>query len=261
MSSGDAAQVPDGFDDVAGAGFPLRADHAGTLADATEGLAEIGGATDERDGERELVDVVGLVGRGQHLGLVDVVDPQGLQDLGLDEVTDPGLGHDGDRADGLDALDHLGVAHPGDAAVSTDVGRNPLEGHHRRCAGVFGDLCLLGVDDVHDDATLEHFGQAPLHPDRAEVGVVVRCFAHGTILRSPGKVASTQQATLSLLGPDPTARRPRTGPTAGACRPPRGRKPRSDLGSAGSGCRRDRAASAEPAHRRDSRSPRSRDRR
>ena len=27
-------------------------------------------------------------------------------------------------------------------------------------AGVLGDLGLLGVDDVHDDAALQHLGQA-----------------------------------------------------------------------------------------------------
>ena len=49
----------------------------------------------------------------------------------------------GDR--GLDALDHRGVAHAGDAAVAADVGRDPLERHHRDRAGVLGDLRLLGV--------------------------------------------------------------------------------------------------------------------
>ena len=38
-----------------------------------------------------------LVGRGQDLGLVDVVDAERLEDLGLDEVADPGLGHHRDR--------------------------------------------------------------------------------------------------------------------------------------------------------------------
>ena len=76
-------------------------------------------------GEGPLVDVVGLVGRGEHLGLVDVVDAERLEDLGLDEVADAGLGHDRDGDDGLDALDHLGIAHAGDAAVAADVGRAP----------------------------------------------------------------------------------------------------------------------------------------
>ena len=103
-------------------------------------------------GERPLVDVVRLVGRGEHLGLVDVVDAERLEHLGLGEVADAGLGHHRDGDGGLDALDHLRVAHAGDAAVAADVGRHPLERHHRDGAGVLGDLGLLGVDDVHDHA-------------------------------------------------------------------------------------------------------------
>ena len=44
-----------------------------------------------------------------------------------------------------------------------------LERHHGGRAGVLGDLRLLGVDDVHDDAALEHLGQAGLD---AECGFV-----------------------------------------------------------------------------------------
>jgi hypothetical protein len=42
-----------------------------------------------------------LVGWREHLGLVDVVDPERLEHLRLDEVADPRLGHDRDRH-GLD---------------------------------------------------------------------------------------------------------------------------------------------------------------
>src|SRR6056300_950406 len=52
--------------------------------------------------ERILVDVVHLVGGRQHLALVDVVDPEPLENLRLDEVADPGLGHDGDGDGSLD---------------------------------------------------------------------------------------------------------------------------------------------------------------
>ena len=141
----DRTQVADGLDDVAGAGLALGADHARALGDAPQRLAQVGGAAHERHGERPLVDVVRLVGRGEHLALVDVVDAERLEHLGLGEVADPALGHhrDGDR--GLDALDHRRVAHAGDAAVAPDVGGHPLERHHRDRAGVFGDLRLLGV--------------------------------------------------------------------------------------------------------------------
>ena len=44
---------------------------------------------------------------------------------------------------------------------------HPLEGHDGDGAGVLGDLGLLGGDDVHDDAALEHLGHAALDAGRA----------------------------------------------------------------------------------------------
>ena len=93
--------------------------------------------------------------------------PSACEDLGLDEVPDAGLGHHRDRDGGLDAIDHLGIAHPRHAAVTADVGRHPLERHDGAGPGVLGDARLLGRDDVHDDAALEHLGQAALDRERA----------------------------------------------------------------------------------------------
>jgi hypothetical protein len=102
-----------------------------------------------------------LVGRGEHLGLVDEVDTERLQDLASTKWPMRALAITGiDTRPG--SLDHLGVAHPGHAAVATDVGRHPLERHHGHGAGVLGDLGLLGGDDVHDDAALHHLGESPL---------------------------------------------------------------------------------------------------
>jgi hypothetical protein len=39
---------------------------------------------------------------------------------------------------------------------------DPLKSHDGDGAGVLGDLGLLGGDDVHDDAALEHLGHPPL---------------------------------------------------------------------------------------------------
>ena len=136
----DQADVANGLDHVAGARLALRADHRGALGDAPQRLTQVGGAAHERHLEGPLVDVVRLVGRSQHLGLVDVVDLERLQHLGLDEVPDAGLRHHRDRHRLLDLLDHRGVRHAGDAAVRADVGRYPLERHHRGRTGVLGDL-------------------------------------------------------------------------------------------------------------------------
>ena len=108
--------------------------------------------------------MVRLIGGGEHLGLVDVVHPDRLQHLGLGEMPDPALGHDGDGHRGDDPVDHVGVAHPGHAALSADVGGHALQGHHRDGAGILGDLGLIGRDNVHDDAALQHVGHAPLDP-------------------------------------------------------------------------------------------------
>ncbi len=114
---GDLAHVANGLDDVAGPGLALGADHRGALADAAQRLAEVGGAADEGHVEGELVYVVGLVGRREHLGLVYVVHLEGLEDLRLREVADPRLGHHRDGHGLLDLLDDRRVRHPRDAAL------------------------------------------------------------------------------------------------------------------------------------------------
>ena len=106
--------------------------------------------------------MVDVVGGREYLGLVDVVDAELLQYLRLDEVTDAGLRHDGDRDGVDDAVDHVGVAHPRDAALSANVGGHPLECHDGDRPGILGDLGLVGGDDVHDDAAFEHLGEAAL---------------------------------------------------------------------------------------------------
>ena len=84
-------------------GFALGADHGCAFGDAAKSFAEVAGAADEGCREGVLVDVVGLVGRGEDFGLVDEVDAELLEDLGFGEVADAGLGHDGD-GDGGDDL-------------------------------------------------------------------------------------------------------------------------------------------------------------
>ncbi|MDQ0575559.1 hypothetical protein QFZ29_001782 [Agromyces albus] len=51
--------------------------------------------------------------------------------------------------------------------LGADVGGDALEGHHGDGASVFGDARLLGGDDVHDDAALQHLGEAALDTARA----------------------------------------------------------------------------------------------
>ena len=108
--------------------------------------------------------MVGLVGRGEDLALVDVVDVERLKNLCLDKVPNPALRHDRNRHGLLNPGDHLGVTHPRDAPVGTDVGWNPFEGHHGDGAGVLGNHGLRWSRHVHDDAALEHPRQPVLCP-------------------------------------------------------------------------------------------------
>ncbi len=158
----DLAHVPHGFDDVAGTGLTLGADHACALGDSAKRLTEVRCAAHERHREVPLVDVVGFVGRGQHFGLIDEINAERFEDLGFDEVTDPNLGHNRDRADRLDFLDHLRITGSGDASIAADPAGNPLKGHNGAGTRVFGDFGLLDVHDIHDHAALQHFGQAAL---------------------------------------------------------------------------------------------------
>eukprot|EP00754_Rhynchopus_humris_P036382 Rhum_TRINITY_DN18518_c0_g1::Rhum_TRINITY_DN18518_c0_g1_i1::g.167694::m.167694 len=163
----DRAAVAHSLDDVAGAGLALHADHLGTLGDAAQGLTQVAGTAHERHLEGVLVDVVLLVRHRQHLGLVNVVHAQLLQDLSLGEVTDAGLGHDRDRDRVHDALDHERVAHARHATVPADVGRDALQRHDGARAGGLSDLGLGRGRDVHDDTALHHRGHSALHLRRA----------------------------------------------------------------------------------------------
>src|SRR5829696_1129657 len=159
------AHVPHGLDHVAGACLALGPDHGRTLTDAPQRFAEVRGTTHERHLEGGLVDVVLLVGRGEYLGFVDVVDFKGFQDLGLHEVADARLRHNGDGDRLLDLHDLLRVAHPRDPAVGPYVRGHTLEGHDGHGPRLLGDPGLLGVDDVHDDPALEHLGHPALDPE------------------------------------------------------------------------------------------------
>ena len=152
--------------------------------------------------------MVGVVGRGEDLGLIDVVHAEALEDLGLHEVADTGLGHDrdGDRLD--DAGDEVGVAHAGDAALGSDVGGDALERHDGDGSCVLGDTGLLGRDDVHDDASLEHVRHAAFDGEGAGAGSGLLCTQSWSSGREPRRPhggpqrlrenADAQHATVRL---------------------------------------------------------------
>lgn len=66
------------LDDVTSASLALGTDHCRSLPDTAEGLWERAASTHERNSEVVLVDVVCVIGEGEHLALIDVVDLHGL---------------------------------------------------------------------------------------------------------------------------------------------------------------------------------------
>lgn len=185
----DSALVTDSLDNVAGTGLTLGSDHSSTLRDTTKSLTEILGTTNEGDLEVVLVDVVCLVSRGENLGLIDVIDTDSLENLGLDKVANSNLGHAWHGGGLLDLLDHSGVGHTGDATLDTDIGRDLLEGHDGTSTGILGDTSLPSVDDVHDDTTLEHLCKTGLDTEGTEVGIALGSRAVDTGGGDAGAVA------------------------------------------------------------------------
>src|SRR5260370_109498 len=108
----DGTGMSNGFDHVPGPGLTFGANHGRTFGDSSQRLTKVATAADERNLERVLVDMVLLVGGREHLGLVDVVNPKGLEDLRLDEVADPALGHDRDVHRLPDRADQRRIGHP-----------------------------------------------------------------------------------------------------------------------------------------------------
>lgn len=148
--------MPDGLDDISRARLSFRADHGSTFVDAPQRLTEISGATDERNLEWSFIDVRKRICGREDFGLIDEVDLKFLEDPRLSRVPDAHLRHDGDRYRSLDLLDELRVTHTSYSAMRTDIARDALEGHHRACTSLFGNLGLLCRDDIHDHPTLEH---------------------------------------------------------------------------------------------------------
>mmetsp|Transcript_23533 Transcript_23533/g.49693 ORF Transcript_23533/g.49693 Transcript_23533/m.49693 type:complete len:270 (+) Transcript_23533:479-1288(+) len=165
--------VTHSLDDISRPGLSLGAEHGRPLGDSSEGLADV--ATSAHEGHVELIfiDVVDLIGHGEDFRLVDVVDFAGLENLGFDEVSDAGFGHDGDGDGVFDFEDHGRVGHAGDSSVAADVGGDAFEGHDGDGSGGFGDFGLFYVHDVHNYSSLEHLSQSLLDLGCTGLGTVL----------------------------------------------------------------------------------------
>ena len=152
--------MPDRLNHVAGAGLALGADHRCAFPDAPEGLAQIAAAAYKRHLKIVLQDVVLFICRSQNLRLINVIDPDGFQNLRFHEMPDAALGHDRDADRVHDSEDQVGVRHAGHTALGADVCRDAFQRHDGACSGILGNFGMFGGDNVHDDAAFKHLSQS-----------------------------------------------------------------------------------------------------
>ena len=82
--AGDRTLVPYCFYNVSRTGLALRANEGGPLGDAPQRLTKVSCTAHERHLECVLADVVLLISGREYLRLVDVVNANGLENLGRD---------------------------------------------------------------------------------------------------------------------------------------------------------------------------------
>src|SRR5712692_9031481 len=151
------------FDNITGAGFALRADHGRTLADAPQSLAQVACAAYKRHTEKVFVDMEMLVSRRQHLGFIDAIHADGLQNLGFYEMSNTTLRHHRNSHSLFNLNNQFGIAHTRHAALRANISWHPLQRHHCRRSRVLRDTRLLSVDNVANHAAPEHFWKISLN--------------------------------------------------------------------------------------------------
>ena len=120
-----------------------------------------------------LVDVVHFISRRKNFRLVDKVHAELLQGLRLRKVADAALGHDRDGGRGHNLADNGDGGHTGNAALGADLGRHTLQRHDGDSARFLGDLGLMGIGDIHNDAAFEHLSQADFQAQACRSAAVV----------------------------------------------------------------------------------------
>lgn len=110
-------------------------------------------------------------------------------------MSNASLGHDGDGHSLHNLLDHAGVRHAGNATLDADIGGDTLEGHDGGGTGLLSNAglqigsrqlatmtlmrmndskaYLLRIDNIHNNATLQHLGQTGLDGEVIAGGTVL----------------------------------------------------------------------------------------
>src|SRR6202166_2228533 len=170
----DLADVLDRVYNVAGARFPFGADHGCAFGDAAQRFAKIARPAHEWNIERMLVDMMSLVGRRQHFGLVDVVDAEFLQDLRFRKMSNAALRHHRNRNSGHDLANLFRRSHARNPALRADLLRHPLEGHDGDGSRLFRNRSLLSIGHIHYDTAFEHLGEAGFEAETGGATIVIR---------------------------------------------------------------------------------------
>ncbi|KAL0555664.1 hypothetical protein IC582_009618 [Cucumis melo] len=155
--------VSHSLNDIAGTGLTLGSDHCRPFTNTPQRLTEVTAATDKRNAEVVLVDVVFFISESKNFALIHIINTNGLKNLSFNEMTDSSLRHDRNRNSLFDFLDELWVTHSGDTALGSDVCRNSFKSHDGASSSLFGDTSLLCVDDVHNYTAAEHLSQSNFH--------------------------------------------------------------------------------------------------
>ncbi|CAB5015400.1 unannotated protein [freshwater metagenome] len=77
-------------------------------------------------------------------------------------MANTGLCHYGNTYGIHNGVDHVGIRHARHPTLCANIGRDPLKSHYSYSAGILGNLGLFYVDDIHNDAALEHVGHPTL---------------------------------------------------------------------------------------------------
>ena len=75
--------MPDSLDNVSRSCFALSAQHGGAFGNATQCLSQVSASAYEGHSEASLVNVILLIRNRQDLGLVNVINLQSLENLGV----------------------------------------------------------------------------------------------------------------------------------------------------------------------------------
>src|SRR5579885_1405256 len=154
--------MPHCFDDVARSGLALGANHSRSLADTPQRLAKVARPAHKWNGEEMLIDMETFIRRGQHLGLIDAIYTDGLENFSLDKMPNAALRHHRNSNRLFNLNNEFGVAHARDATVRANIRRHALQCHHRGCSGLFRDTRLVRVHHIADHSALEHLRESAL---------------------------------------------------------------------------------------------------